>query len=251
MPRTDLHDAFDPVPLDDTTRVFILTGAGISAESGIRTFRDSNGLWEDHRVEDVASPEGWARDPELVWRFYSQRRAQARTAEPNAAHKALGHVGAWLGDRLFLCTQNVDDLHERGGSLNVIHMHGELAKSRCERCERPAFDDPTVYARLDEVGRCECGGRHRPHIVWFGEVPLFMDDILYAVGTCDVFVTIGSSGVVYPAAGFVRAMSFRRSKGESVRSIYVGPDAPDNAAGFDECRVGTAVQAVPGLFRRA
>ncbi len=232
------------------TRIFVLTGAGISAESGIRTFRDSGGLWESYRFEEVASPEGWAADAALVWRFYSERRAQAGTCAPNAAHRALAEVEAKLGDRFYLCTQNVDPLHERGGSKRVVHMHGELMKTRCERspgaCDRPPFHDEALYRTKESIPRCPCGGRLRPHICWFGEVPFFMDDIARELARCDVFVTIGSSGAVYPAAGFVRAVGAR----PGTRTVYVGPEEPDNAGAFDQIVIGKATDVVPELFAR-
>ncbi|MEO6573670.1 MAG: NAD-dependent deacylase [Polyangiaceae bacterium] len=242
------YDQFAPLEIGASTRVFILTGAGISAESGIATFRDVNGLWEKFRVEDVASPEGWARDAEGVWRFYSQRRAQAETCAPNAAHRALGDLERAIGTRLFLCTQNVDPLHERGGSTRVSHMHGELFKSRCEdpRCAAPPFEDHATY--LGELPRCNCGKRIRPHICWFGEMPFKMQRIERELDLADVFVTIGSSGAVYPAAGFVRQVRQRMTQGERAKTIYVGPEAPDNADEFDECRLGKAGDAVPRLF---
>jgi NAD-dependent deacetylase len=233
----------DPIVIGPTDHVFILTGAGISAESGIRTFRDAGGLWESHRFEEVASPEGFARDPHLVWRFYSQRRAQMVDCQPNAAHRALGELGRQLGDRLFLCTQNVDDLHERGGSTQLLHMHGELGKTRCDACALPAFVDASTY--LGELPLCRCGGRLRPDIVWFGEVPMGMSAIAQALDRATVFVTIGSSGAVYPAAGFVHSVR------SHARAIYVGPERPDNDWGFDEVRTGTAVEIVPSLFRVA
>jgi NAD-dependent deacetylase len=239
MPRAAPAHEFEPVKLSGGERVFILTGAGISAESGIRTFRDAGGLWEEHRFEDVASPEGWARDPSLVWRFYGERRAQAGVCLPNAAHRALAALERGLGDRLFLCTQNVDDLHERAGSANVCHMHGELFRSRCEECALPPFEDRVAHATIP---LCACGARLRPHIVWFGEVPFDLDFIAEELDGCDVFVTIGSSGAVYPAAGFVAMVEGR------AQTIYVGPEAPDNADSFDECRLGTATEVVPGLF---
>ena len=229
-----------PIRVAPSERVFVLTGAGISAESGIRTFRDAGGMWERYRFEEVASPQGWAAHPQVVWRFYGQRRAQAATCQPNAAHLALAELERALGDRLLLCTQNVDDLHEKAGSARVHHMHGELFKSRCDRCARPPFEDREAHATLP---RCVCGGAIRPHIVWFGEVPFGMDALADALGRCDVFVTIGSSGAVYPAAGFVAAVAGR------ARTVYVGPERPDNASAFDECRLATATQAVPGLFR--
>jgi len=221
-------------------RVFVLTGAGISAESGVKTFRDAGGLWEQHRFEDVASPEGWAKDAALVWRFYSQRRAQAMTVKPNAAHVALAELEKKIGDRLFLCTQNVDPLHEAGGSKRVVHMHGELMKSRCEDCDIPAFHDDKSYEK--EIPRCSCGARIRPHIVWFGEVPMFMDEIAEQLSRATIFVTIGSSGAVYPAAGFVAAA--RRH----ARTVYVGPEKPDNASAFHDIVLGKATEVVPGLF---
>jgi NAD-dependent deacetylase len=236
------------IPLARGARVVVLTGAGISAESGIRTFRDGNGLWEQHRVEDVASPEGWARDPSLVWRFYSERRAQALTVQPNPAHRALAALEAHLGDGLFLVTQNVDALHEAGGSTRVLHMHGELMKSRCEdeSCATAPFED--LAGHFGEIPRCACGARIRPHIVWFGEVPFGLHEITRAVRACDWFVTVGSSGVVYPAAGLVREVRYRQSMGEAVRSVYVGLEAPANAESFDEVVLGKAGETLPGLF---
>jgi len=220
-------------------RVFVLTGAGISAESGIQTFRDAWGLWEKYRFEEVASPEGWAAHPEAVWRFYAQRRAQAVGCEPNPAHRALAALERAIGDRLFLCTQNVDDLHEKAGSTSVHHMHGELFRSRCEACARPPFEDRVAH---ETIPVCSCGARIRPHIVWFGEVPLGMDVIAGALGRCTLFVTVGSSGAVYPAAGFVASVRRR------ARTVYVGPERPDNAGTFDECRLGKAGDVLPSLF---
>jgi NAD-dependent deacetylase len=240
--RVATHSAFAPIELAPTDRVFVLTGAGISAESGIRTFRDAGGLWEQYRFEEVASPEGWRAHPEVVWRFYAQRRAQAATCEPNAAHLALAALERAIGDRLFLCTQNVDDLHEKAGSTHLLHMHGELFRSRCETCARPAFEDRAAH---EAIPACECGARIRPHIVWFGEMPFGLDAIGPALDACNLFVTVGSSGAVYPAAGFVAAA------GGHARTVYVGPEAPDNASAFDECRLGKAGEVVPALFAPA
>ena len=236
------------LPITRDTKVVVLTGAGISAESGIRTFRDANGLWEEHRVEDVASPEGWQRDPALVWRFYSERRAQALTVAPNPAHRALAALEAHLGDDLLLVTQNVDALHEAAGSTRVVHMHGELMKSRCEdpACPVGAFADTRSY--LGALPRCACGARVRPHIVWFGEVPFELHTIKRAVQACDWFVTVGSSGAVYPAAGLVREVTYRQSLGERVRSVYVGLEAPANAHAFDQVILGKAGEVLPTLF---
>jgi NAD-dependent deacetylase len=246
VPRVAPFRDFAPLAVPAGARVFVLTGAGISAESGIRTFRDANGLWEQYRFEEVASPGGWAADPVLVWRFYAERRAQASTCEPNAAHTALADLERQLGERLFLCTQNVDDLHEKGGQRRLVHMHGELMKSRCESCSRRPFADAVAHPA---VPRCDCGARVRPHIVWFGEMPFEMERIAGELDACDLFVTIGSSGAVYPAAGFVSAVRARaRRGGTPVRTVYVGPEEPDNAPMFDECRLGRAGDVVPSLF---
>ncbi len=232
----------------ESDRVFVLTGAGISAESGIRTFRDAGGLWEDHAIEDVASPAGWRRDPELVWRFYSLRRKQAAACVPNAGHIALARLEQSLEDRLYLCTQNVDPLHEAAGSRRVVHMHGELRKTRCEswqtdeRCSRAPFVDDALYL-APPLPVCRCGAPLRPHICWFGEIPFDMDLIDAALRRSTIFVTIGSSGVVYPAAAFVRAAaSF------GARTYYVGPERPDNADAFNEVFLGAATEILPTLF---
>jgi NAD-dependent deacetylase len=165
-------------------RVFVLTGAGVSAESGIPTFRGVGGLWRNYRIEEVASPEAWRRDPRLVWEFYSMRRRVASAAKPNPAHFALAKLENTLQERLFVCTQNVDNLHEQAGSRNIVHMHGELFKSRCDTCIRPPFDDTNLYEPPAKVPRCECGGQIRPHICWFGEVPFELDRIYRALDRC-------------------------------------------------------------------
>jgi NAD-dependent protein deacetylase/lipoamidase len=239
------------IDLSPHDRVFILTGAGVSAESGIPTFRGAGGLWRNYRFEEVASPHAWQRDPRLVWEFYSMRRRVAAPAKPNPGHIALAALEKRLGDRLFLCTQNVDNLHERAGSSRVIHMHGELFKSRCDACRRPPFDDARTYdaARPDDappagIPRCECGGRIRPHICWFGETPYRMDEIFAALGDCTVFIAIGTSGVVEPAAGF--AAHFRTRAG--ARTIYIGPEPPANAHAFTECFLGNAGSVLPTFF---
>jgi len=234
----------DHISIAASDRVFILTGAGISAESGLPTFRASDGLWAGHRIEDVCTPEALEENPALVWEFYSQRRAQGATAEPNPAHRALAELEAKLGDRFFLCTQNVDDLHDRAGSHRLVHMHGELAKSRCEaECGRPPVDDCAVHASLDEVGRCACGARLRPHIVFFGETPLEMNRIQRKIDDCSLMVVIGTSGSVYPAANFV---NWARHAG--ARTVYIGPERPLNAAAFTHIVEGKAGEVLPGLF---
>lgn len=224
--------------------VFVLTGAGISAESGLATFRASDGLWAGHRIEDVCTPDALERNPAMVWQFYSERRAQCANVVPNPAHVALAELEAKLGDRFFLCTQNVDDLHERAGSVRLVHMHGELAKSRCEdECGRPPVEDRAVYRTLSDVARCECGARLRPHIVFFGEMPLEMDRIEREIGRATVMLVIGTSGSVYPAASFV---SWARQTG--ARTIYIGPDRPLNAGSFSQIIEGKAGEVMPGLF---
>ncbi len=222
-------------------RPFILTGAGVSAESGIPTFRGVGGFWRNYRIEDVASPQAWRRDRRLVWEFYSMRRRLASTARPNPAHFALTRLSRDL-PRLFLCTQNVDDLHEQAGSRDLVHMHGELFKSRCDSCNRPPFEDTNLYEPPAEIPRCGCGGWIRPHICWFGEVPFELDRVYHALDRCTLFVAIGTSGTVEPAASFV-ARVFGRA-----RSVYLGPEEPANASCFTECHVGKAGEILPGLF---
>ena len=232
------------IPITPTDRVFILTGAGISAESGLPTFRASDGLWAGHRVEDVCTPEALDENPALVWEFYSMRRADCAKAQPNPAHVALAELEARLGDRFFLCTQNVDDLHERAGSRRLVHMHGELAKSRCEaECGRPPVEDRAAYRSLEEVGRCACGARLRPHIVFFGEMPLEMGRIEREIARSSLMVVIGTSGSVYPAANFV---NWARNAG--ARTVYVGPERPLNATAFTTIVEGKAGEVLPGLF---
>lgn len=235
------------IRLSSTDRLFVLTGAGISAESGIPTFRDANGLWQGWRFEEVASPEAWERDPELVWKFYSMRRHGAAPCKPNPAHFALADVERRIGDRFFLCTQNVDNLHEQAGSRRLVHMHGELFKSRCDTCSRPPFEDQRTYVTPP---RCECGGQIRPHIVWFGEMPFEMERIRREIDRCTVMAVVGTSGVVHPAASFVHwARQRYHSGGESVRTVYVGPEEPANREAFDRCHFGKAGEILPGLFQ--
>jgi NAD-dependent deacetylase len=233
-----------PIPISPTDRVFVLTGAGISAESGLPTFRASDGLWAGYNIEDVCTPEALQSNPALVWEFYSQRRAQGSAAQPNPAHIALAELESKLGDRFFLCTQNVDDLHERAGSKRLVHMHGELAKSRCsDECGRPPVHDTAAYKSLEEVPRCECGARLRPHIVFFGEIPLEMDRIQREIDKATVMIVIGTSGSVYPAANFV---NWARHNG--ARTIYIGPERPLNAQAFTTIVEGKAGEVMPGLF---
>ena len=184
-------------------RIFILTGAGVSAESGIPTFRGVNGLW---RTIALRRSRRRRRGREILGsflEFYSMRRRVAASAKPNPAHFALASLERKLGDRLFLCTQNVDNLHEQAGSKHVIHMHGQLFESRCDTCSRPPFYDNNFYDAPTELPRCECGGGIRPHICWFGEIPFELDKIFLALDQCTIFMAIGTSGMVEPAASFV------------------------------------------------
>jgi NAD-dependent deacetylase len=237
------------ISIASTDRVFVLTGAGVSAESGLPTFRDSDGLWEGYRIEDVCTSEAWQRNPAAVWAFYSSRRAAAQKAQPNPAHLALAELERALhsssGGRFFLCTQNVDDLHERAGSVHLLHMHGELGKSRCEnQCGAAPVADWALYANLSEVGRCACGGLLRPHIVFFGEIPLEMERIRGEIRKSTLMLVVGTSGSVYPAANFVHWARF-----EGARTVYIGPERPLNADAFTHVVEGKAGAVLPGLFR--
>ena len=233
--------------LTDKDRVFVLTGAGISAESGLATFRDSDGLWAGHAIEDVCTPDAWERNAELVWQFYSARREAAAKAVPNAAHRALAALEQRFGDRFFLCTQNVDDLHEKAGSLRMVHMHGELFRSRCsEECRTPSGwprGDVGLYPTLLDVPHCDCGALLRPHIVWFGETPLEMEQIGAEISRSTVMLVVGTSGSVYPAANFVRL-----ARQAGARTVYVGPEAPLNASAFTQVVLGKAGAVLPSLL---
>jgi len=184
------------IVLRRSERLFVLTGAGISAESGIPTFRGQEGLWEEHRLEDVATPEAFARDPELVWKFYSMRRAVALRSEPNAGHIALARLEEKLGERMLICTQNVDGLHEAAGSKRVLHMHGRLFQTRCSnpKCSTKPFKDARTYEQGSHIPTCiKCGALLRPHICWFNESPFHMREVISALEQCSVFLTVGSS----------------------------------------------------------
>lgn len=229
--------------LTKNDRLFVLTGAGISAESGLATFRGSGGLWNGYQVEEVATPEAWHANPELVWRFYSMRRKDALAAQPNAGHIALAKMEEALADRFYLCTQNVDDLHERAGSRRIHHMHGSLFQSRCVRCNLP-FADTGRYETSAELPICpKCSAPIRPHIVWFGEIPLNMDGIYRELDRATALLVVGTSGSVYPAAGFVHIANQR-----GTRAIYVGPEEPINASAFDEIILGPATRELPRLL---
>ena len=222
------------------SRIVILTGAGVSAESGVPTFRGPDGLWEGHRLEDVATPEAFQRNPDLVQRFYNARRAALAGVEPNAAHRALARLdAAWTGDFL-LVTQNVDDLHERGGSRRLLHMHGALLRALCTGCGAA----PAWPGDLARDSRCpECGDPAlRPDIVWFGEMPYHMAEIDRAIAACDLFVSIGTSGAVYPAAGFVG-----QARAAGARTLEINLDPSAGTPLFDEARHGPAATLVPAF----
>ena len=225
------------------TRVVVLTGAGISAESGIKTFRDADGLWENHAIEEVATPYAWQANPQLVWQFYQARRRQLLEVEPNMAHKALVKLEDFLGDNFLLITQNVDDLHGRAGSKNLIHMHGELRVLRCESCNEVFDYMESEHLGEDYVACVSCSNeRLRPHIVWFHEMPLKMPEIYAAVEECDVFITIGTSGHVYPAAGLIDI-----AKQNGAFCIGINLDHPVNLAQHDEFLLGKAGEILPKL----
>ncbi|MBV7258216.1 NAD-dependent deacylase [Erythrobacter crassostreae] len=222
----------------EINRIVILTGAGISAESGIDTFRSAGGLWEQHKVEDVATPEGFARDPDLVLGFYDMRREALAKVEPNPAHRALAKLEAEFAGEFLLVTQNVDDLHERGGSRQVLHMHGELKSALCTSCEiRSPWDD--TMANRPPCPVCQAPTL-RPDVVWFGEMPYQMERIYGALGSADLFVSIGTSGAVYPAAGFVQEA---RQSGAQTLELNLEPS--EGTHFFHEARHGPAGELVP------
>lgn len=225
--------------------IVVLTGAGMSAESGVPTFRGVDGLWEGHRIEDVASPAAFIRDPELVHRFYNLRRAALGKVEPNAGHLALARLEREWRGRFQLVTQNVDDLHERAGSEKLIHMHGELRKARCEGCGAVL----SWSKDLASGTRCRaCGeiGGLRPHIVWFGEFPFEMETILAALKQADLFLCIGTSGVVYPAAGFAQIADER----PNCHLIEMNLESTAISRQFDEHIIGTVASELPKLVER-
>jgi NAD-dependent deacetylase len=224
--------------MSDIRNIVILTGAGISAESGVATFRGPDGLWEGHRVEDVATPEAFRRDPALVQRFYDERRAKLASVEPNAAHRALARLDAeWPGE-LLIVTQNVDDLHERAGARRLLHMHGELKSAWCTACDGRF---PWAEALSDHPPCPGCGAsRLRPDIVWFGEMPYEMDRIDAALTKADLFVSIGTSGAVYPAAGFVQTARYL-----GARTLEMNLEPSLGSYLFDETRTGPAGVLVP------
>ena len=240
--------------MTDMRNIVILTGAGISAESGIDTFRDAGGLWEQHRVEDVATPEGFARDPDLVLRFYDMRREAIQTKQPNPAHEALARLDRDWDGELLIVTQNVDDLHERAGSRDVLHLHGSLHHPRCSRCAAPFELAPAPPVEATEgrrlaPPRClQCGGAVRPGIVWFGEsLPVAaLETAFAAAADCDLLLSVGTSGVVYPAA---QVPEIALHNGATV--VHVNPD-PQALGGTDEWLLaGAAGEILPALLQAA
>ena len=222
-------------------RVVILTGAGISAESGLKTFRDNNGLWENHKVEEVATPQAFASNPDLVYRFYNLRRAQLQdeNVKPNAAHIALAKLEQALGDDVLIVTQNVDNLHERAGTQRILHMHGELLAARCCQSQQviawsSSFDASTPCTC------CEPSAQLRPDIVWFGEMPMHMNQIILALSKAKLFIAIGTSGQVYPAAGFVQVAN---DSGADTIEINLEPSAKNS--NFNRSIIGLASETVP------
>jgi len=231
--------------LSPSDRLFVLTGAGVSAESGLPTFRGAGGIWRGYPATQVATPEAFHADPLLVWQFYSMRRQKHLEAKPNPAHFALAELQQRLGERFFLCTQNVDSLHEQAGSERVLHMHGRVMMTRCsrEQCPSEPFEDTESHET--ELPVCKtCGAVLRPHVCWFGEVPYEMDRILAELQRATLLITVGSSGVVEPAASFVRLARHNR-----VRTFYVGPEEPANNSYFDEVVLAKAGEALPKMVK--
>lgn len=218
-------------------KIVILTGAGISAESGLGTFRDAGGLWAQHSIEDVATPDGFARKPALVHGFYNARRQQAATAQPNAAHRALARLQLdWPGE-VVIVTQNVDALHEAGGARDVLHMHGTLAGALCAACGH-RWPAPDTMEPGELCPRCG-GASARPDVVWFGEMPYYMDRIMDHLAGADIFAAIGTSGQVYPAAGFVQ-----EANAANAHTVEMNLERSDIASAFDETRLGPATRIV-------
>jgi len=230
--------------LTPATKVLVLTGAGISAESGISTFRDSGGLWENNRVEDVATPEAFSANPAKVWEFYRLRYEDSIAKKPNPAHYALVKLEQFLGDNFLLVTQNIDSLHFKAGSQRVLEMHGSLADCICINCDNKFALEEVNYQQKIPV--CpSCGGILRPDIVWFGEIPHHLNLIDDALRECSVFIIIGTSGVVYPAAGFVLTAKLMGAK-----TIAVNLGKPDNLVYIDEFYQGKSGEILPGLVEQ-
>ena len=229
--------------MERSKSVVVLTGAGISAESGIKTFRASDGLWENHSIEAVATPEGFSKNPELVYEFYNQRRKQLLSAEirPNRAHIALAEFERETKGQFLLVTQNIDNLHEVAGSQNILHMHGELLKMRCIS-SKELFEAQGDFSGETRCLCCGEVGNLRPHVVWFGEMPLYMDQINSALQNCNIFISIGTSGNVYPAAGF-----YQLAKTYKAHTVQLNLE--ETGASFDTNIEGLATEVVPKYFQ--
>lgn len=226
------------------TKVALLTGAGISAESGIKTFRDANGLWENHPVEDVATPEGFKKDPGLVWDFYRARFQQILTVKPNPAHYALVELENYLQDSFLLITQNIDGLHSLAGSKRVLEMHGSIHRCFCYNCGYETLTNEIVDQK--GIPRCsKCSGMHRPDVVWFGEIPYHLEEIMTFLRGLDYFITIGTSGVVYPAAQFLMTAKY-----SGAATIGINLEPPDNYRFIDEFHQGLSGQILPELVKQ-
>ena len=227
-----------------TPRIVVLTGAGISAESGVSTFRDKDGIWARYDMRKVATPEGYAADPRLVHEFYNQRRRDIAKVKPNAAHVALAQLEAAAGDRFLLVTQNIDNLHEAGGSRRLIHMHGELMKALCTQCDsRHAWNQD--MGTESHCPACARPGGVRPDVVWFGEMPYHMAEIERALTTADLFISIGTSGNVYPAAGFVEI-----ANEAGAHTVELNLEPSEGASSFREAIHGPATQVVPAYVEK-
>ncbi|MBI4724015.1 MAG: NAD-dependent deacylase [Rhodomicrobium sp.] len=227
------------------SKIVILTGAGLSAESGVHTFRDNDGIWCKYDSRDVATPEGYERNPALVLDFYNQRRRQNADVKPNAAHLALARLEAEYPGDVLIVTQNIDPLHEMAGSKNLIHMHGEITKALCERCgarHSIGLEDLTVDAVCPTCGK---QGTLRPDVVWFGEMPYRMDEIYEALGRCDLFISIGTSGTVYPAASFVL-----EARNAGAHTVELNLEPSEGIDGFREAIHGRATEVVPAYVEK-
>jgi len=232
--------------MDESMHIFVLTGAGISAESGIPVFQGTS--WRGRPHAELANIHAWNADPELVWEYYSERRRRAREVQPNAAHFALANFAESLSaNRFFLCTQNVDGLHEAAGSKNVFHVHGCLFETRCaDECGQLAFADTKEYA-AGSLPRCVCGALQRPNVCWFGEQPYELDRVQRELDQCSVFLAVGTSGSVQPVASFVAMLKQRRGP---TRTMFVGLERPANASYFDDIHLGKASAVLAEVLRR-
>ncbi len=221
--------------------IVILTGAGLSAESGLSTFRDKDGIWARHKIEDVATPQAFARDPERVLEFYNTRRKGAAGVKPNAAHEALARLESEHPGDVLTVTQNIDPLHEMAGTRRLIHMHGEILKALCNHCgAREPWEDDLSTDLACQV--CEKSGGMRPDVVWFGELPYRMEEISQALGACDLFISIGTSGTVYPAAGFVM-----EARNAGARTVELNLEPSEGASMFSQAVHGPATKVVPAF----